>query len=126
MVVTVTGKGHAARRNGVPGDIQVYIEEEPHKELLREDNNLIYNLLLDVPTAALGGDAEIPTIDGKVKIKIEPGTQPGKVVRLRGKGLPAVQGYGYGTRRPYRKYQCVYSGSFEQRRKEDVGRDEEE
>ena len=96
MVVTVTGKGHAARRNGVPGDIQVYIEEEPHKELLREDNNLIYNLLLDVPTAALGGDAEIPTIDGKVKIKIEPGTQPGKVVRLRSKGLPAVQGYGYG------------------------------
>lgn len=52
---------------------------------------------MDVPTAALGGDAEIPTIDGKVKIKIEPGTQPGKVVRLRGKGLPAVQGYGYGT-----------------------------
>ncbi len=96
MVVTVTGKGHAARRNGVPGDIQVYIEEEPHKELLREDNNLIYNLLLDVPTAALGGNAEIPTIDGKVKIPIEPGTQPGKVVRLRGKGLPAVQGYGYG------------------------------
>ena len=97
MVVTVTGKGHAARRNGVPGDIQVYIEEETDKNLLREDNNLIYNLLLDIPTAALGGDAEIPTIDGKVKIKIEPGTQPGKVVRLRGKGLPAVQGYGYGT-----------------------------
>ena len=97
MVVTISGKGHAARRNGVPGDIQVYIEEEQDKELLREDNNLIYNLLLDVPTAALGGDAEIPTIDGKVKIIIEPGTQPGKVVRLRGKGLPAVQGYGYGT-----------------------------
>ena len=97
MVVTVTGKGHAARRNGVPGDIQVYIEEETDKNLLREDNNLIYNLLLDIPTAALGGDAEIPTIDGKVKIKIDPGTQPGKVVRLRGKGLPAVQGYGYGT-----------------------------
>ncbi len=97
MVVNVPGKGHAARRNGVPGDIQVYIEEEPSKELLREDNNLIYNLLLDIPTAALGGSAEIPTIDGKVKIKIEPGTQPGKVVRLRGKGLPAVQGYGYGT-----------------------------
>ena len=97
MVVNVTGKGHAARRNGAPGDIQVYIEEEPHSELLREDNNLIYNLLLDVPTAALGGDAEIPTIDGKVKIKIDSGTQPGKVVRLRGKGLPAVQGYGYGN-----------------------------
>lgn len=97
MIVNVPGKGHAARKGGVPGDIQVFIEEEPHKELLREDNNLIYNLLLDVPTAALGGDAEIPTLDGKVKIKIEPGTQPGKVVRLRGKGLPAVQGYGYGT-----------------------------
>lgn len=97
MIVNVPGKGHAARRAGVPGDIQVYIEEEPHKELLREDNNLIYNLLLDVPTAALGGSVEIPTIDSKVRIKIEPGTQPGKVVRLRGKGLPAVQGYGYGT-----------------------------
>ena len=97
MVVNVPGKGHAARRGGVPGDIQVYIEEEPSNELLREDNNLIYNLLLDVPTATLGGSAEIPTIDGKVKIKIDPGTQPGKVVRLRGKGLPAVQGYGYGV-----------------------------
>jgi molecular chaperone DnaJ len=97
MVVNVSGKGHAARRNGVPGDIQVFIEEEPAKDLIREDNNLIYNLLLDLPTAVLGGDAEIPTIDGKVKIKVEPGTQPGKVVRLRGKGLPAVQGYGYGT-----------------------------
>lgn len=97
MIVNVPGKGHAARRGGIPGDIQVYIEEEPHKELLREDNNLIYNLLLDVPTAALGGSVEIPTIDSKVRIKIEPGTQPGKVVRLRGKGLPAVQGYGYGT-----------------------------
>lgn len=97
MIVNVPGKGHAARRAGIPGDIQVYIEEEPHKELLREDNNLIYNLLLDVPTAALGGSVEIPTIDSKVRIKIEPGTQPGKVVRLRGKGLPAVQGYGYGT-----------------------------
>ena len=97
MVVNVPGKGHAARRGGVPGDIQVYIEEEPSNELLREDNNLIYNLLLDVPTAALGGSAEIPTIDGKVKINIDPGTQPGKVVRLRGKGLPAVQGYGYGV-----------------------------
>lgn len=97
MIVNVPGKGHAAKRNGVPGDIQVYIEEEAHPELIREENNLIYNLLLDVPTAVLGGSAEIPTIDGKVKIKIEPGTQPGKVVRLRGKGLPAVQGYGYGT-----------------------------
>lgn len=97
MVVTASGKGHAAKLNGVPGDIQVFIEVEPHKELVRDGQNLLYNLLLDLPTAVLGGSAEVPTLDGKVKIKIEPGTQPGKVMRLRGKGLPAVQGYGYGT-----------------------------
>ncbi|MBQ0049983.1 MAG: molecular chaperone DnaJ [Bacteroidales bacterium] len=96
MVVNVSGKGNAGRRNGQPGDIQVYIEVEDHKEFIREDNNLIYNLLLDFPTAALGGMVEVPTLDGKVKVKIEPGTQPGKVLRLRGKGMPAVQGYGYG------------------------------
>ncbi len=96
MVVNIPGKGNAGRRNGAPGDIQVYIEIEPHKDFLREENNLIYNLLLDFPTAALGGTVEIPTLDGKVKIKIEPGTQPGKVMRLRGKGMPAVSGYGYG------------------------------
>ncbi len=97
MIITERGKGNAARWNGVPGDIQVYIEEEPHPELLRDGQNLQYQLLLDVPTAILGGSAEVPTIDGKVKIKIEPGTQPGKIMRLRGKGLPVVQGYGYGT-----------------------------
>jgi len=97
MVVNVQGKGHAAKRNGVAGDIQVFIEVEQHKELIRDGQNLQYNLVLDVPTAVLGGSAEVPTLDGKVKIKIEPGTQPGKVLRLRGKGLPAVQGYGYGT-----------------------------
>ena len=97
MVFTVPGKGNAARHGGVPGDIQVLIQEEPHKTFIREDKNLIYNLLLDIPTAVLGGDVEIPTIDGKVRIKIEPGTQPGKVLRLRGKGMPAVQGYGYGN-----------------------------
>lgn len=97
MVLTVNGKGNAGPRNGINGDMQVYISIEPHKELIREDNNLIYNLLLDLPTAVLGGQAEIPTIDGKAKIKIEPGTQPGKVMRLRGKGLPALRGYGYGN-----------------------------
>lgn len=99
MVLTVSGKGNAGPRNGVNGDIQVIIEVEQHKDLIREDSNLIYNLLLDFPTAALGGSAEIPTIDGKVKIKIDPGTQPGKVMRLRGKGLPQLSsnGYSYGT-----------------------------
>ena len=97
MVVNVPGKGNAGRRNGIPGDVQVLIEVEQHKDFVREDTNLIYNLLLDFPTAALGGSVEIPTLDGKAKVKIEPGTQPGKVLRLRGKGIPAVQGYGYGT-----------------------------
>ncbi len=96
MVLNLEGKGHAGKQNGVPGDIQVYIEVEPHPELTRDNNNLIYNLLLDVPTATLGGQAEVPTLDGKVRIKIEPGTQPGKIMRLRGKGLPTLQNYGYG------------------------------
>ena len=97
MVVTVTGKGNAGRRNGSNGDIQVYIEEEPNDTFVRDGNDIIYNLLLDFPTAALGGNTEIPTIDGsKVKIKIEAGTQPGKTLRLRGKGLPVVKGYGKG------------------------------
>ena len=98
MVVNVPGKGNAGKHNGVHGDIQVFIEEEENDTFIRDGNNLIYNLLLDFPTAALGGQMEIPTIEGtKVRIKIEPGTQPGKTLRLRGKGLPAVQGYGRGT-----------------------------
>ena len=97
MVVNVPGKGNAGRHNGVNGDIQVFIEEEPHEQFVRDGNNLIYNLLLDFPTAALGGDVEVPTIEGtKLRVKIDSGTQPGKTLRLRGKGLPAVQGYGSG------------------------------
>lgn len=98
MVVNVSGKGNAAKRNGIPGDIQVFISEEPNDTFVRDGNDLIYNLLLDFPTAALGGEVLIPTIDGaKAKITIQPGTQPGTMLRLRGKGLPAVSGYGYGT-----------------------------
>lgn len=97
MVVNVPGKGNAGPHNGVNGDIQVYIEEEDNDTFVRDGNDVVYNLLLDFPTAALGGEAEIPTIDGtKVKVKIDNGTQPGKTLRLRGKGLPAVQGYGHG------------------------------
>ena len=81
----------------MPGDLLIQIEEEKHPELIRDESDLIYNLLLSVPTAALGGTVEIPTIDGKAKIKIEPGTQPGKVLRLRGKGLPNINSYGYNT-----------------------------
>ena len=97
MQVTMNGKGNAGKHNGVPGDLLVLIEEEKHPELIRDESDLIYNLLLSVPTAALGGTVEIPTIDGKAKIKIEPGTQPGKVLRLRGKGLPNINSYGYST-----------------------------
>lgn len=97
MVVNVPGKGNAGFRGGIPGDIQVLIEEEDHSTFVRDGNDLIYNLLLDFPTAALGGEIDVPTIDGKsLKVKIDSGTQPGKTMRLRGKGLPAVQGYGSG------------------------------
>ncbi len=96
MQLSMGGKGNAGKHNGVPGDLLILIEEEPNKELIRDENDLIYNLLLSFPTAALGGTIEIPTIDGKVKVKIEAGTQPGKVLRLRGKGLPNVNGYGTG------------------------------
>ena len=97
MVVNVPGKGNAGKHNGLNGDIQVFIEEEDNDTFIRDGNDLIYNLLLDFPTAALGGEVEIPTIEGsKLKVKLENGTQPGKTLRLRGKGLPAVQGYGSG------------------------------
>lgn len=96
MQLSVSGRGNAARRGGVNGDLLVVIEEEPHQDLIRDENDLIYNLLLDVPTAILGGSVEVPTVDGKVKVKIEPGTQPSKVLRLRGKGLPSVNRYGTG------------------------------
>ena len=97
MVVNIPGKGNAGRKNGVNGDIQVLIEEEKNDTFIRDGNDLVYNLLLDFPTAALGGEIEIPTIEGnKLRVKIDSGTQPGKTLRLRGKGLPAVQGYGSG------------------------------
>ncbi len=96
MQLSVNGKGNAARRGGIAGDLLVYIEEEEHAELIRDENDLIYNLLLTVPDAILGTSIEIPTVSGKVRVKIEMGTQPGKVLRLRGKGLPSVNGYGTG------------------------------
>ncbi len=99
MQLTMHGKGNAAPRDGVNGDLLVLIEEAPHAELIRDESDLIYNLLLSVPTAVLGGQVEVPTLTGKVKVKIEAGTQPGKVLRLRGKGLPEIDQYGrtYGT-----------------------------
>lgn len=96
MILTLKGKGNAARHGGVNGDLLVVIEEERDPELIRDGNDIIYNLMLDFPTAALGGSVEVPTLTGRARVKIAPGTQPGKVLRLRGKGLPSTEGYGTG------------------------------
>ena len=95
-MLNMRGKGNDAPGGGIPGDLQIVIEEQRHEHLIRDDQDLIYNLMIDFPTAALGGKVEIPTIDGRARVTIEPGTQPGKVLRLRGKGLPSVNGYGNG------------------------------
>lgn len=96
MQLSLNGKGNAARCGGVNGDLIVLIEEEEHPELVRDGNDLLYNVFIGYPEAVLGETVEIPTIEGKVKVKIEAGTQPGKILRLRGKGLPDVNGYGKG------------------------------
>ena len=96
MQMTVGGKGNAPRRGGVNGDLLVVFDEEEHPELIREGNDLIYNMFISIPDAITGTHVEVPTVENNVKIKIEPGTQPGKILRLRGKGLPEVNGYGKG------------------------------
>lgn len=96
MQLSLGGKGNAARRGGINGDLIVLVEEEEHEELVRDGNDLLYNTFVGFPDAVLGDSVEIPTLEGKVKVKIEPGTQPGKILRLRGKGLPDVNGYGKG------------------------------
>jgi len=95
-VLTVKGRGNAPIHGGVNGDLLIVIEEMPHPELIRDGNDVVYNLMLDFPTAALGGSVEVPTINGRARVKIAPGTQPGKILRLRGKGLPSPDGRGQG------------------------------
>ncbi len=96
MVLKVSGKGNAPAHGGVNGDLHVVIEEENNPELIRDGNDLIHNLNITIPTAILGGTIEIPTVDGRAKIKIPAGTHAGKVLRLGGKGIPDVNGYGQG------------------------------
>lgn len=96
MQLTVQGKGNAAKGGGVNGDLLVVIEEEPHPELQRDGNDLIYSLFISIPDAVLGAQLEIPSVDGKLRIKVDAGTQSGRILRLRGKGLPDVNGYGRG------------------------------
>lgn len=91
QTLVLKGEGNAPLHGGINGNLLILIQEEKDSELIRDGQDLIYNLMLDFPTAALGGTAEIPLIDGKAKIKIAPGTQPGKVLRMRGKGLPSFQ-----------------------------------
>ena len=104
MQLTVRGEGHGAKNNGVNGDLLVLIEELPHADLKRNGNNLFYTKILTLPDALLGTEVSIPCLDGNYRIKVEPGTQSGTVVRLRGKGLPSVSGYGSGTGDLYVKY----------------------
>ena len=91
MVLTMRGQGNAPRHGGINGDLLIKIQEEKDPDLIRDGDDLIYNLMLDIPTAVLGGSAEIPMVEGKARVKIPAGTQPGKVLRLRGKGLPKFQ-----------------------------------
>ncbi len=96
MQLSVSGKGNAARGGGVNGDLLVVIEEERDPQLLRDGNDLLHNHKISVTTALLGGSIEVPTIDGKAKVSIEPGIRAGSVLRLRGKGIPDVNGRGRG------------------------------
>ena len=93
MQLSMAGKGNAAPNGGIPGDLIILIEELPHETLKREGNNIVYDLHVSIVDAALGFSAEVPTIDGKAKIKIEPGTQSGKLLRLKGKGIPEINSY---------------------------------
>ncbi|HMQ48297.1 MAG TPA: molecular chaperone DnaJ [Saprospiraceae bacterium] len=96
MQLSMRGKGNAGLKGGPPGDLLISIEEKPHDDLQRDGMNLVHETYLNFVDAAIGTSLEVPTIDGKVKIKIPPGTQSGKIFRLKGKGLPSVQGYGVG------------------------------
>ncbi|TXE07098.1 molecular chaperone DnaJ [Seonamhaeicola algicola] len=96
MQLKVSGKGNEAPGNGIAGDILVVIEEEPHDKLQREGDNLHYDLYVSFPDAVLGTSKEIDTVTGKVRIKVEAGVQSGKILRLRGKGIPSINGYGKG------------------------------
>ena len=101
MQLSMSGKGNAAPRGGVPGDLIILIEEIPHETLKREGNNIVYDLHLSFIDAVLGSSVEVPTIDGKAKIKIEPGTQGGKILRLKSKGIPEVNSYHRGDQLIY-------------------------
>ena len=96
MQLKMSGRGNDAPGGGIPGDLLIVIEEVADNQLVRDGNDLVYNLMLDFPTAVFGGKVEVPTVDGKALLTIKPGTQPGSVLRMRGKGLPDPNRYGMG------------------------------
>jgi len=96
MQLSMNGKGNAAARGGIAGDLIILVEEQEHEHFTRDGNNLIYEHFISIPEAALGASLDIPTLDGKARIKIEAGTQSGRILRLKGKGLPDLNGYGRG------------------------------
>src|SRR6266705_1944980 len=93
MQLNINGKGNAGERGGPAGDLIILIEEETHNELQREGLNVIYDLHISIPDAVFGTQVEVPTIDGRAKIKIPAGTQSGKIFRLKGKGFPVINSY---------------------------------
>jgi molecular chaperone DnaJ len=96
MQLSLSGKGNTGERGGYPGDLIILVEEEPHPQLHRDGQNVAFDLFITFPDAVFGTNVEVPTIDGKAKIKIPPGTQSGKIFRLKGKGFPEVNGYSKG------------------------------
>lgn len=94
--ISMAGRGNAGAKGGEPGDLIIAIEELPHAELSREGNNIVYELYISFADAALGAKVDVPTLDGRARFNITPGTQAGKVIRLKEKGMPVLQGYGRG------------------------------
>lgn len=101
MQLSMSGKGNAAPRGGIHGDLIILVEEIEHATLKRDGNNIVYDLHISFIDAALGTHVEVPIVDGKARIKIDPGTQSGKILRLKGKGIPEVNGYGKGDQLVY-------------------------
>jgi len=94
--IPLQGQGNAGRRGGPPGDLLVVIEEEEHQHFTRNGDDIIFNLLISFPQATLGGEVEVPTLAGKARLTIEPGTPPGRMLRMREKGIPHLNNYGRG------------------------------
>ena len=94
--IPLRGEGNVGQRGGPAGDIIVVIEEEPHPHLIRNGDDVILDLIVSFPEAALGGEVTVPTLSGRAKLKIEPGTQSGRILRMRDKGIPHLNSYGQG------------------------------